>query len=229
MMIFDLTKLQQQAIELLSRSPLKDKFYWTGGTLLAYHYFHHRKSLDLDFFSSSYFSFEEVNEFAVKLKKQAGFSKVSYQRIFDRFEFFFENQETLRIEFVLYNGEKKPLKKKNKLLGVSIDSLEDIAANKVVALFDRREPKDLFDIYFFLTRGFSVRKLLKLAYQKFGVRFTESLFWSETFKSLPLFAKLKPLLLEDVKKQNKLLSKITIYFKQRSSKFLQGEFDKQGK
>jgi len=35
---------------------------------------------------------------------------------------------------------------------VLVDSLEDIAANKIMALFDRNDPKDLVDLYFFLTK-----------------------------------------------------------------------------
>ena len=106
------------------------------------------------------------------------------------------------------------------LLGVSIDSLEDIAANKIMAYFDRNEPKDLFDIYFLITKGgFSVEKLLTLVRQKFGITLSESLFWSESFKSLPLLDELKPLLFEE-KAGRELLAQIDQYFKEKSAQFL---------
>lgn len=221
-MKIDLTSGQRKAIDLLAQSPLRDIFYWTDGTLLSYHYLHHRKSLDLDFFSASRFSLEDVNHFAHTLKKEGGFRKVSYQKIFDRFEFLFENKEVLRVEFVYYNDEKKQVQKRGKLLGIAIDSLEDVAANKVMAYLDRNEPKDLFDVYFLLTkRGFRPQKLLALAREKFGVEISESLFWSEAFKSLPLLKELIPLLPEEKKeKQEQILRTIEAYFKDGSSRFL---------
>lgn len=225
-MKIDLTSGQRKAIDLLAQSSLRDIFYWTGGTLLSYHYLHHRKSLDIDFFSASRFSFEDINHFAQTLKKEGGFRKVSYQKIFDRFEFLFENGEVLRVEFVYYNDEKKQIKERGKLLGIVVDSLEDVAANKVMAYLDRNEPKDLFDIYFLLTKGgFTPQKLLVLAAQKFGVEIPESLFWSEAFKSLPLLSELAPLLDNVVSEKKELFRQIEVYFKDGSSRFLRNNVE----
>lgn len=217
-----LTNAQEKVLSLLANSPLADKFYWTGGTLLSYHYLHHRKSVDLDFFSEEPFSFDEINTFAQEIKKNVGFEKMSYKKIFDRFEFIFENPEALRIEFVLYNHDKKTLHKREKLQGIYIDSLEDIAANKILAYFDRVEPKDLFDIYFLLTqKEFTVNTLLELTHQKFGLVFSESTFWSESFKTLPLLHTLKPLIeSENSESEIDVLRKIEDYFKKESVKFL---------
>jgi len=55
-----LTKTQEKAISHLANSPLAKKFYWTGGTLLAYHYLHRRRSLDLDFFSKEEFCLKKL-------------------------------------------------------------------------------------------------------------------------------------------------------------------------
>ena len=173
-------------------------------------------------FSEEAFSFEEVNQLVEKIKKEEDFKKVGYKKIFDRWEFIFENDEILRIEFVYYDHEKKTLKKRNKLFRVYVDSLEDIAANKTMAYFDRNEPKDLFDLYFLLHKaGFNPSQLLKLVHNKFGVSFNETLFWSEAFKSLPLLREIKPLMLEKAtKEQEGLLDRIEKYFKDGSYKFL---------
>lgn len=219
-----LTNKQKLTLKLLSSSNLKDTFYWTGGTLLAYHYLHHRKSQDLDFFSEKPFTFNLVNEFAQKLKNKGKFRAVKSVRIFDRFEFLFENSENLRIEFVYYNKEKKTLRKRQQLLGVFIDSLEDIAANKIVAYFDRGEPKDLFDLYYLIKRGgFNPQKMLTLTDEKFGIEFPESLFWSETFKTLPLLEKLSPILLGSAKEKQEILETVREYFQKGSSKFLRNQ------
>lgn len=219
-----LTDKQKLALQFLASSYLKNLFYWTGGTLLAFHYLHHRKSADLDFFSEKPFTFTKINVFVQQLKKAGGFKTVKSVRIFDRFEFLFENSETLRVEFVYYNKEKKTLKKRQRLLGVAIDSLEDIAANKIVAYFDRSEPKDLFDLYFLIKKGgLNPKKMLTLAKEKFGIEFPESLFWSEAFKTLPLLDKLSPILLGSVKEEQKILKNIREYFQKESASFLRSQ------
>lgn len=218
----NLTSVQKLAINLLALSPLREIFYWTGGTLLAYRYLHHRKSVDLDFFSEKKFSFEEINRFIQDLKEKGGFTAVHYQKIFDRHEFLFEGMEQLRVEFVYYNHEKKTLKKRCVLLGVYVDSLDDIAANKTMAYFDRNEPKDLFDIYFLIHKAlFTPSKLLKLVRQKFEVSFNEASFWSEAFKSFALLHTLEPLMLEKESGQQKqILKTIENYFREGSASFL---------
>ena len=220
--MFELTKNQKKTIELLANSLLKEKFYWTGGTLLAYHYFHHRFSEDLDFFTEKPFNFEEINPLVNQIKKECGFKKVNFKKVFERYEFFFKNKEPLRIEFVYYNSEKKTLKKRKKLLGVYIDSLEDLSANKTMAYFDRNEPKDLFDLYFILKKGkFSPKKLLKLTEKKFGVVFSQDSFWSESFKRIKNLSQIKPLIIaENERDKDKLLEKIKECFQQNSNKYL---------
>ncbi|HZE87601.1 MAG TPA: hypothetical protein VE090_05365 [Methylomirabilota bacterium] len=62
--------------------------------------------------------------------------------------------------------------------------------------------------------------------QKFGVTFTESLFWSEAFKHLPLLSSLQPLLEEkNVKETDALIKEIENYFKNNSDEFLQKNLD----
>lgn len=220
--MINLTPAQKKAIILLSSSNLKDTFYWTGGTLLAVYYFHHRISLDLDFFSEKKFSFEDIHWFVQTLKKEADFKTVSYEKIYDRYEFFFENKESLRIEFVYYNGEKQTLKSRKKFMGIYIDSLEDIAANKTIALLDRNEAKDLFDMYFILTKGkFSARKVLNLTKKKFGISISEDMFWSKCLTTLPKIKSVKPIILEE--KEN-LMKNIELFFKKNSRNFLNKMF-----
>lgn len=217
-----LTSCQKKVLELFSQSDLKERFYWSGGTLLASFYFQHRRSLDLDFFSSEPFSFDKVNNFILLLKEKLGFKKVRSQKIFDRWEFFLENDEPLRIEFVHYNGQKKALGEKRFYLGIKIDSLEDLAANKTMALLDRNEAKDLFDLYYFIKKGrFSPSRLLKLVEKKFGVKFDEGVWWGEVFKVLPLLGEIKPLMVQSGSKEKALMiEKIRKFFQDGSRRYL---------
>ena len=67
-----LNKLQSLIIETLADSFLKERFYWTGGTLLAEKYLHHRNSVDIDLFSDKSFLYEEVAPLVKTIQKKAG-------------------------------------------------------------------------------------------------------------------------------------------------------------
>lgn len=216
----ELIPLQKKVLEVFAESSLKDIFYWTGGTLLSVVYLHHRRSQDLDFFSEAPFSHDKLVGFVNELKNEFKLDFVEERKIYDRREFFLHNQEQVRLEFVYY--DHPALKHREDWNGVFIDSLDDVAANKLMAMFDRNEPKDVFDIYFLLTKGeYSPDKLLKFVEKKFGVRFEEGLIWSEAFKKMKELESLRPLiLLETRKQQDKLLTEIKDYFTAQSKKFL---------
>jgi len=213
---------QKQVLELLSQSKLKRRFYWTGGTLLAYT-LKHRKSVDLDFFSEKPFTFDQVSNFVQEVKNIIRFENITSNKIFDRWEFFLSSKdEELRIEFVHFNDDKKTLRPRKVILGVLADSLDDIAANKTMAHFDRTEPKDLFDLYFLIKqKKYTAKRLLRLVTRKFGVKFSESSFWSESFKTLPLLHSIKPLVVaKDQNQKEQLLAKVETYFRQSSRRLL---------
>ncbi len=216
----ELTKLQKQVLDLLKASPLKNKFYWTGGTLLSAIYLHHRTSYDIDLFTDQAFTYEELASFIKKLKKAAHVSKHQEKRVFDRWEFFLHNNDEVRLEFARYNFPA--LKKRRMRHGVYVDSLDDVACNKTMVLFDRNDPKDLFDLYFLLTKsGYTVKKLLKMVEKKFGVKFQEMSFWSETHKTIKNLEELTPLLPQKTKTaKQKLLKEVGNYFVVRSTKRL---------
>lgn len=216
-----LTDSQKKVLDLFRKSDLVDKFYWTGGTLLAYYYLQHRLSLDLDLFSEIPFSFEELAPFLTVLKKELK-TPINEHKIYDRWEFVIEKPEITRVEFVHYNHQKKRLKPLKRFQGLLVDTLPDIAANKVMAYFDRNEPKDLFDLYFLLTRKkYSVQLLLKLVEKKFGATFSEFMFWSEAAKSLKILRTLQPLMVEKTKiEKENLIEKISKFFLQKGGEYL---------
>ena len=216
----EINLLQQKVLKLFKDSTLKDQFYWTGGTLLSAMYLHHRQSKDLDFFSDKAFAYSQVLTFVLRLKDKLKLTEVEQIKIFDRYEFFLHNKETLRLEFVFYPYPR--LKARNQRQGIYIDSLDDIAANKAMAFFDRNDPKDLFDLYFILKKKrYKVSRLLVLVKKKFGVEFAESTFWSECYKSFNELTNLKPLLLvETPKAKDKIIKEVKDYFINQSTRFL---------
>lgn len=220
----ELTPLQQQTLKLFAGSPIQSQFYWTGGTALAAVYLHHRKSQDLDFFSDEKFSIEAITSFIGEVKERTDLEFVEGHKIFDRREFFLHNGGELRLEFVHYDHSS--LSERKIWNGVTVDSLDDMATNKLMALFDRNEPKDLVDTYFLLTKGgYSTKTLLNFVEKKFGVRFEESLIWSEALQGTQNLPQLQPLLFGTDLEQKQLLYEITSYFEIQSQQFLKRHLD----
>jgi predicted nucleotidyltransferase component of viral defense system len=163
-----LTPAQRKLIEALAKSPIRDSFYLSGGTALAGFYVKHRVSKDLDFFTRSDVPVETLRSF---LATVPGLTVESFERRFDRRIFLVHiDHEPLEVEFTRYDFER--LAEPTVLAeGVSVDSLLDMLANKIVALADRRDPKDEIDLYFLLSdpEAPAFRRALELAQQKFGI------------------------------------------------------------
>lgn len=215
----EITSLQKETLELFRRSLLSKNFYWTGGTVLAVFYLHHRRSRNLDFFSDSPVNYNEIIRFVRLLKQEVKLKELKEKKIFDRWEFILKDREELRLEFVYYNHPK--LKPRKKWSGIYVDSFDDIATNKLMAFLDRNDPKDLVDLYFILTKGgYKITRLLKLVEKKFGVKIEKGSIWSEAFKSLEDLDRLRPLLIAKPKEVKKILEEIKNYFVSHSHQYL---------
>lgn len=200
-----LTPNQAQVLDLLKEFPeLSSLFYLSGGTALAEFYLHHRFSDDLDFFTSlEEFPQLQVEKFVGVIKDKIPASKVDYRHLFDRRLFFFQtNQEELKIEFTSYPFKQleSPTPKK----GLQIDSLIDIAVNKLMVLTARTETKDFVDLYFLAKeKGIFPKNILPLLEKKFKLKLDPVALGSEfaKVKSLTLMPRMiKPLTIEELKK-----------------------------
>ena len=156
--------------EFKKNKTLSRIFYLTGGTVLAEFYLWHRYSDDLDFFTAEEFPDIKVEKFIETLKIKLDAKFVSYKKLYDRriFIFQFENKPELKIEFSLYPF--KQIKQPQNFEGILIDSLEDIATNKLMTIIDRNEPKDFFDLYFLLKDNFQLADLAENVNKKFGFK-----------------------------------------------------------
>jgi len=200
-----LTTDQKKVLDLVAeKSDISKVFYLTGGTALAEFYLHHRYSDDLDFFTSQEdFPQFEIEKFAQVIKEEVSANDIIYRRLHDRRIFFFKKgNEELKIEFTYYPFAQ--IGKGQDINGLRVDSLEDMSANKVMALFDRIEPKDFVDIYFIIQNaGISLEQILANVNKKFQFSFEPLTLGSEfakvrTIKELP---RMKiPLSLDELKK-----------------------------
>lgn len=160
------TSLQESIFEKFSKSKfLCKKFYFTGGTVLAAFYLHHRESEDLDFFSEKDFENKNIDKFvdqiAGALKSELRFTQIEDTRIYELFR---GNKLLIKIDFNYY--PYKRLKGGLKIQGVAVDSIYDIAVNKLQTIISRTQVKDFVDLYFLL-KQFTLWDLLYGIKKKF--------------------------------------------------------------
>lgn len=176
-----LTETQKKVIELVANEPKLAGFYLTGGTVLAGFYLKHRLSDDLDFFTSKPPDSIFLHAFADKIKQALDAKSVRFEKIYDRNQFFFNFGKTeLKLEFTLYPFAQ--LEKPKIIGGIKIDSLRDIAANKLMATLDRFDPKDFTDL-FFLFKKFKLQEVRRDAEKKFGAKIDNIFLGGELMKS----------------------------------------------
>ena len=193
--------VQEKVFHLFAADKIiSQSFYFTGGTALAAVYLHHRQSEDLDFFSSQEFDnelvFTLINQIASLIKTKSHFTQTGNARIFE----FLDGEElVIKLDFAYYPHQRLKLGKK--IDDIEVDSLIDIAANKLVTIIQRTEIKDFIDLYFLLKK-YTMWDLIYAAEKKFEVEIDIVLLGSdflkvEQFDFLPKM--IKPLKLATLK------------------------------
>ncbi|OQY35402.1 MAG: hypothetical protein B6I38_01595 [Anaerolineaceae bacterium 4572_5.1] len=163
-----LTPFQHKIIRAISKSPLRDQFYLTGGTALSVFYLQHRYSLDLDFFTADPTSVARAPAIIEKIAREIN-AQVSFTRQLGTFlQCFFESKtgERVQIDFAQESPYRLGKTLQNDELGIEIENFEDIACNKLSALFDRAEAKDFVDVYFICQEKMPFNELVEKAKKK---------------------------------------------------------------
>jgi len=142
-------------------------FYLTGGTALAEFYLQHRKSEDLDFFSEKEFDIQAINVFLQKNRKALGIGKIDFQQSFNRNLFFLQlKKDVIKTEFTFFPFTR--IESKLKKESLKIDSLLDIAVNKIFTIYQKPRSRDFIDLYFINQKtGWKIKDLVKKAKIKF--------------------------------------------------------------
>jgi len=163
-----LDKIQKDILLSTCEIPEVETFYLTGGTALSAFYLYHRKSHDLDFFTSEE---ELIPSFSHKIQEhlsKRGF-KVERTRGFRSFTELAVSSphDSTIIHIALdspYRLEK--LQQSRDYEGLKIDSLRDIAANKLLTIFGRANLRDFVDVFFLVKEKFSKKELIEDATKK---------------------------------------------------------------
>lgn len=146
---------------------LKNTFYLTGGTALAAFYLHHRYSEDLDFFSENEFDILQVDVAFKAIRQELGITKIDFQQSYNRNLFFLHiGKEVIKAEFTYFPFPR--IEKGNEEYGIQVDSLLDIATNKLFTIYQRSQARDYIDLYAIVQhKGYSVEELVQKAKSKF--------------------------------------------------------------
>jgi predicted nucleotidyltransferase component of viral defense system len=162
-----LTQTQKLFLELFGKQAFSQKFYLSGGTALTEFYIPYRFSEDLDFFSEQEVKIDEVIAFITSIKKPLGFKSFDYNTSFNRNLFFLNFPSyNLKLEFTYYPFTQ--LNSPKKECGVKIDSVEDIAVNKLFTIYQNPRSRDFMDLYMIINKhGFNIESLIKKAKIKF--------------------------------------------------------------
>ena len=166
-----LTPAQKVLLGEISKfTPLTSRFYLTGGTALAEFYFHHRLSEDLDFFSEEEFDTTYITIFLSKNKKRIGFEKFNIEKKPNRYFYFLEfPHEKIKIDFAYYPYPQIRADLGKQVNFLRVDSVFDIATNKVFTLFQNPRPRDYIDLFFIFkeTPDFNLNSLISYSRNKF--------------------------------------------------------------
>lgn len=164
-----LSSNQKKFLNFFISSPdLRNNFYLTGGTCLSEFYLHHRYSEDLDFFSEKEIDIVSITSILKKSKNSLNYKKIDFQKSFNRniFQLIFDDKNFLKIELTYFPFET--IDKRIEKNYLTIDSLKDIAVNKLFTIIQNPRGRDYYDLFFiFKKTNFDFNELLKLARIKF--------------------------------------------------------------
>ncbi len=164
-----LTKEQEKFLDIVSSEKyFCRKFYFTGGTPLTAFYLSHRLSEDIDLFSEEEIYLPSIKIFIGKIQKKLKLGKVDYRQFLGlhSFQLFFPNKEILKVDFNYYPFPR--IEKGMKYKNIEVDSVLDIAVNKIHTISMKPRARDFIDIYFIIKEmNYNIDDLLMKAKVKF--------------------------------------------------------------
>ncbi|KKR71625.1 MAG: hypothetical protein UU14_C0023G0025 [Candidatus Roizmanbacteria bacterium GW2011_GWB1_40_7] len=139
---------QARILTLFFKSHIGQQFFLTGGTALAAFYLAHRKSEDLDLFTVQPFDSLHLTKAIQNILEETS-SHIERQLKTPRYwELYLRNKTDSWIQRLDFVHEQPIIFGKQETIdGVIVDSLENIASNKILAIYGRLEPKDYLDFY----------------------------------------------------------------------------------
>lgn len=170
-----LTPRQSQVVGLAKQSDeITRWYYFTGGTALSECYLHHRLSEDLDFFTRGQVNKPKIDHFIDDIRPQIGYVDKKMLEISGLYvcTLFFADGTKLKIDFNEYDFAQ--VEQGVKWGGLWVDSLFDIAINKLYTILSRSRARDFVDLYFCLDAvGCDLDMIFSRIPDKFPVSYEE--------------------------------------------------------
>ncbi len=159
-----LTEAQLRILELFKSLPDAEHYYLTGGTALAEFYLGHRRSFDLDLFTTEAGLILPFSRVLEERFQGEGFSIRAIRRLasFAEFEIGWE-AERVRVHLA-YDSPYRLASPEETAL-VRVNDFPDLAVDKLLAFFGRAEPRDAVDLVFILEVA-EFKELVRLAARK---------------------------------------------------------------
>jgi predicted nucleotidyltransferase component of viral defense system len=161
------TAVKNVLFRIISAAILPADCYLAGGTALYFH-FHHRLSVDLDFFSPRVFNPE-----LLLFKFREVFEKVNLGIMESETLVLFLSPDKIKVSLFYFPYKLLAPKVNYEIergLFAPLASLEDIEAMKAVALVQRGSAKDFIDLFYLLRRSrHSLNDLFNLVKGKYDV------------------------------------------------------------
>lgn len=145
-------------------------YYWTGGTVLSEFYLRHRESEDIDLFTQKReIHLPSINKFVGIAGTLLGSKSIRHSRFLGLHSYMFDFVPAgkLKVDFNYYPFPRIETGKRWR--GLMIDSLTDIAVNKIHTISVKARTRDYVDLYCILwqAKNLDLRRLIALAKIKF--------------------------------------------------------------
>jgi len=157
-----LSSFQREILEKLSKNYfITENFYFSGGTALSEFYLKHRFSEDFDFFTVRETDLKSLATNVKPIFKSLNVDLIDFQEEASSKIFFIKKggKEKIKVDFNFWAFER--LNKGRKFNSLIVDSIFDIAVNKLYTILTRKKARDFVDFYFILQayKSFTLGKL----------------------------------------------------------------------
>ena len=159
-----ITNFQKEILLFLSRLPDIERFYLAGGTALAGFYLMHRKSYDLDIFTSEKGLLLPLSRLIEEEFRKSNFKAKVIRRFETFIEFVVEKEDEIRVQLA-YDSPFRFAPPEDSDVGIKVNDYKDIIVDKFLTFFGRAEMRDAVDLYFILEKE-DFWQLSKLAAKK---------------------------------------------------------------
>lgn len=142
----------------------------TGGTALSAVYYNHRESDDLDFFTDQDFTHINIQNLIKQTEVKLKYIEVTRNITHNINEFIlsWDKEKSLKIDFNYFTFQR--LETGLVVLGVQVDSLIDIAVNKLETILIRGNARDYVDFFtIFKKEKLNLPEIRKLHKKKFEI------------------------------------------------------------